>query len=205
MTGTQIAGVSVSRETLDRLEAFADLLKKWTQRINLVAPATIPDLWKRHIIDSAQIFSHAPRNACSWVDLGSGGGLPGIVCASLAHEHMPGCFFTLIESDTRKSAFLMTAARTLDLPVTVLPHRAEAVPPQGADIVSARALAPLMQLLPLVERHLDENGVALLPKGKNHAQELEAVQQEWHFDLASHPSLTDPLARLLVIKEIRRA
>lgn len=204
MSDSNLAGVDVSRETLDRVEQFAALLTKWTRRINLVAPATLPELWDRHIRDSAQLFAHAPRSAHLWVDLGSGGGLPGIVCAILACEHMPDCRFVLIESDTRKSAFLTTAARTLDLPVTVLSRRAEEAPPQAADIISARALAPLDQLLPLVARHLAGSGVALLPKGKNHAQELAAAEQEWQFDHRSHPSLTDPLARLLVIRNIRR-
>lgn len=204
MNRSQFAGVDVSRETMDRLQEFASLLTKWTERINLVAPATIPHLWDRHIVDSGQLFQHAPPDARTWLDLGSGAGLPGLVCAILAREAMPGCHFTLIESDTRKSAFLMTASRTLDLAVTVLPQRVEMVPPQGADIISARALAPLVQLLPLVARHLSKDGVALLPKGKNHAQELAVTQQEWQFELRSYPSLTDPLARLLLLKEIHR-
>ncbi len=205
MTEKTLAGVDVSRETLDQLQQFAALLGKWTRRINLVAPATLPDLWDRHIVDSAQLFALAPASARNWVDLGSGGGLPGMVCAILAREGLPGCRFTLIESDTRKAAFLMTAARDLDLAVTVLPRRAEDVPPLQADIVSARALAPLDRLVPLVVRHLAQDGVALLPKGRNHAQELAAAQQEWQFEHTSQPSLTDPLARLLLIREIRRA
>lgn len=204
MTYTDVGGVSVSRETLNCLQQYAELLTKWTKRINLVAAASIPHVWERHILDSAQLIVHAPRDARTWVDLGSGGGLPGVVCAILAREIMPDCRFTLIESDQRKSAFLMTAAQALDVRIKVLSDRAEQVTPQQADIISARALAPLTQLLPLVERHLAKTGVALLPKGKNHAQELAATRQEWQFDVTSHPSLTDPLARLLVIKEIRR-
>lgn len=199
------AELNVSRETLAALEHYAALLEKWNARINLVAPTTIAELWQRHIIDSAQIFDHALKHAKHWVDLGSGGGLPGVVCAVLAREMMPDCRFTLIESDKRKAAFLMTAARELSLPIKVLAERVEQAAPQDADIVSARALAPLPQLLPLVARHLGPKGTALLPKGKTHATELAAVQQDWQFEVSSHPSQTDDLARVLVMKELSRA
>lgn len=198
------AMLNVSRETLARLEQFAELLGKWNARINLVAPSTIPDLWSRHIQDSAQIYTHAPADAQHWVDLGSGGGLPGLVCAILAHEERPECRFTLIESDKRKSAFLMTAIRELGLSARVLSERAEHAEPQAADVVSARALAPLPALLALVARHVAENGTALLPKGKNHSAELAAARREWHFEHDAIESQTDPLARVLILKEIMR-
>lgn len=196
--------LDVSRETLTKLETFAKLLGKWNARINLVAPSTIPDLWSRHILDSAQLFTHAPTDARHWVDLGSGGGLPGLVCAILAHEARPECRFTLIESDKRKSAFLMTAIRELGLSAQVLAMRVEQAAPQSADVVSARALAPLPTLLPLVVRHLAQNGTALLPKGKNHSAELAAARREWHFEHDAVESQTDPLARVLILKEIMR-
>jgi 16S rRNA (guanine527-N7)-methyltransferase len=196
---------NVSRETLNRLQGYAALLEKWNTKINLVAPATIIDLWDRHIRDSAQVFDLAPRNAALWVDLGTGGGLPGLVCAILAADQMPDCHFVLIESDQRKAAFLVAAARELGLSqVRVLAERIEAAPPQGAQIVSARALAPLAQLLPYVSRHIEPKGVALLPKGKMYAQELEAARKGWHFSVAVHNSQTDPMARVLEIKEISR-
>lgn len=196
----------VSRETLDLLRAYAAALKKWNARINLVAPSTIAGLWDRHILDSAQVFALAPRNAALWVDLGSGGGLPGLVCAILARDQMPECRFALIESDQRKAAFLITVARELGLAnVRILVERIERAVPQAAQIVTARALAPLPQLLPLVARHIAPNGVALLPKGKGHVEELEAARREWHFAHTAHVSQTDPMARVLEIKEISRA
>jgi len=197
--------LNVSRETLDDLQAFAELLARWNARINLVAASTIPEIWQRHIIDSAQLIVHAPEEAENWVDLGSGGGLPGLVCAILARELRPSCQFSFVESDKRKAAFLMTASRELKLSTTTHSVRAESLAPQNADIVSARALAPLADLLPLVARHLAEDGTALLPKGKAHAEELAAARREWQFDVTSHVSRTDPLARLLILKEIRRA
>ena len=197
-------GLDVSRETLARLHSFAEALERWNRSINLVAPSTISELWERHIRDSVQVFTHAPKTARHWVDLGSGGGLPGLVCAVLAAELMPECRFTLIESDKRKSAFLMTTAQALGIAITVLPKRVEQVPPQNADIVSARALAALPQLLELVSRHLSPQGIALLPKGKSYEQELAAASGEWQFDVKIMPSQTDPLARVLIIKDIFR-
>lgn len=196
--------LNVSRETMERLQAFVVLLKHWNARINLIAPSTLPDLWQRHIVDSAQLFEHAPADARHWVDLGSGGGLPGFVCAIMAQERMPLCRFTLIESDKRKSAFLMTVARELGLTIAVMAQRIEAAPPQMADVVSARALAPLVQLMALVERHLRPGGIALLPKGKSHSEELAAARVGWQFDVAEIESQTDPLARLLILKDIAR-
>ena len=198
-----LAGLAVSRETEARLHAFGDLLRKWNARINLVAPGTIASMWDRHIIDSAQVFALAPM-AGQWVDLGSGGGLPGLVCAILAQDSQPTCRFTLIESDQRKAAFLLTAATQLGLNVQVLPKRAEQAQPQGADVVTARALAALPVLFPYVERHLHKGGVALLPKGKNYAEELEAARREWQFDVVSHPSQTDPAARILEVRNLSR-
>ncbi|TVP71572.1 MAG: 16S rRNA (guanine(527)-N(7))-methyltransferase RsmG [Rhodobacteraceae bacterium] len=204
MTVAMDTGLNVSRETLTALESYAALLEKWNARINLVAPSTIPDLWQRHILDSSQLFDLAPVDSRLWVDLGSGGGLPGIVCAILAKEKKPLCRFTLIESDKRKAAFLMTAARELSLEVEVIAKRVEQVPALGADVVSARALAPMPQLLPLVARHLAETGVALLPKGKSHAEELAAARLEWQFEATSHDSKTNASARILTLKGLKR-
>lgn len=204
MTVEMDVGLNVSRETLGDLERYAALLAKWNPRINLVALSTIPELWQRHILDSTQVFDLAPAESRLWVDLGSGGGLPGIVCAILAKEKMPLCRFTLIESDKRKAAFLMTVARELSLQAEVIAKRVEHVPPFGADVVSARALAPMPQLLPLVARHLAETGIAVLPKGKSHAEELAAARLEWQFEATSHDSKTNASARILTLKGLKR-
>lgn len=196
--------LDVSRETFARLTAYAEALAHWNKSINLVAPSTVAALWGRHIADSTQLMDLAPVSARKWVDLGSGGGLPGMVCAILAVEKIPDCQFTLIESDRRKAAFLMTTAQKLGLKLTVIAKRIEEVPPLAADVVSARALAPLPQLLGLVVRHLHRNGVALLPKGKTYEQELAAAATEWHFTARTTPSRTDNSARVLIIKDIFR-
>lgn len=200
----QLVNGPVSRETLQKLHIYCDLIRRWNPRINLVAASTIDDLWSRHIEDSMQIVGLAPSTPAHWVDLGSGGGLPGVVCAIMSQELAPNCHFTLVESDKRKAAFLATCKHELALNMTVKSERAERLEPQRADVVSARALAPLPALLPLVARHMANDAIALLPKGKNHAAELEAARAEWQFTLASHVSQTDNLARILALRDIKR-
>jgi len=200
----QLAGLDVSRETVERLQHFQDLVVKWTPRINLIAPASLPDLWQRHIADSAQLTPFVPEGAAHWVDIGSGGGFPGIVMAVVLGDLQFDTRFTLIESDQRKSVFLRTAVRELSLPVTVLADRIDAAPPQAADVVSARALAPLVDLLPLVTRHLSPGGTALLHKGRNARKEVASASALWRFALEDHPSITDPQARILAMKGMSR-
>jgi len=201
-----IGGRSVSRETWERLAQLESLLGKWNRRINLVSPRTLPDFWTRHVLDSAQLFDLAPQGSGSWADLGSGGGFPGLVVAILAADERPDLRVTLVESDQRKAAFLMTAAREI-VPaagVRVLAARAESVPPLSADVVSARALAPLAALLPLAMRHLAPKGVALFPKGARWRDEVAAGLANWRFNIQNHPSRTDPEAVVLAIEGISR-
>lgn len=199
---TNLAGVNVSRETIQDLEAFAALVTKWTPKINLIAKGSVVDVWNRHVLDSVQLYRFAPEFFASWVDLGSGGGFPGIVMAIIARKKQPDAQFTLIESDQRKAVFLRTAARELKLPVTVIADRIESAAAQGADVVSARALASLSSLLPLASMHVRDGGVCLLHKGKQAAQEVAEAKENWSFDLEDHASFTDPEARLLVIQRI---
>lgn len=194
----------VSRETYDDLRAFADLVVKWTPKINLISKSTVSDVWGRHIVDSAQLYRFAPEKFDHWVDIGSGGGFPGIVMSIMAKTSNANAQFTLIESDQRKSTFLRTAARELKLRVDVLSERIEQAEPQEADIVSARALATLSALLPMASRHLSPSGVALLHKGRQTASEISEAQHSWSFDLEQHASYTDPEARLLIIQRILR-
>ena len=194
----------VSRETSEKLQAYENLIRKWSPKINLVSRADLSDLWCRHIIDSAQIYPLAPIGPQMWCDLGSGGGLPGVVLSILASDAAPQSKFTLIESDQRKATFLRTAIRELGLSGHVLTDRIEVAEPQVADIVTARALAPLPALLPLVARHLAPGGTAFLPKGENASEEIEAARANWHFLCEAHPSSTNARARILQVKDIRR-
>lgn len=194
----------VSRETLEKLDVYAALLKKWNPTINLVGRSTLPDLWGRHFLDSAQLFDLAKQKSGHWVDIGSGGGFPGLVVAVISAEKAPDYRFTFIESDVRKTVFLQTVARELSLPVTVLAERVEKVAPLGADILSARALAPLTTLLGYAERHLSPGGQALLMKGATFRRELDDVLEFWTFQSQECTSITDGAAVILNIGDIRR-
>ena len=196
---------SVSRETEDRLADFAALLAKWNTRINLVSRGSMADLRARHIDDSAQIHALAPHPVRHWADLGSGGGFPGLIVAILARETGSPEMVTLVESDARKSAFLATAIRDLGLAATVRTARIEALPPLGADIVSARALAELDRLLGYAARHMAVDGAALFPKGANWEKELDAARSKWQFDCRVVKSGTDPASVILRVTGVTRA
>lgn len=195
-------GRDVSRETFARLGLFAALVQKWNPAINLVAKSTLPDLWRRHILDSAQILHHAPDTLVHWADLGSGGGFPGIIIATLLAQDSPQTRVTLVESDQRKAAFLAESSRQLGLNPVVLTARAESTPPLRADVISARALAPLPRLLPLISRHATPRAVALLPKGAGYQQELAEAAADWRFTSTAHPSITDPKAVILELRNL---
>jgi 16S rRNA (guanine527-N7)-methyltransferase len=204
MTVTQnsLDALSVSRETIGRLEHLIVLLEKWNPTINLVARSTLADSWSRHIIDSAQIYSLAPRITRHWADLGSGGGFPGLVIAILADELQPSMKVTLIEADKRKATFLRQASQSLGISASVLPLRIESVQPLDADVVSARALAPLRSLCGFAKLHCGVNGVALFLKGANHASEIAEAERLWAMDLVIHPSATDPRSVILELKGV---
>lgn len=199
---TGLGDLDVSRETMEKLEQYAALLSKWNPRINLVSRTSLDELWSRHIMDSAQLFSLAPSKARRWTDLGSGGGFPGLVVAILAAASLPKLEVTLIESDTRKATFLRTVLRETATPGVVLSNRIESAPRQGADVVSARALAPLDTLLGYVSRHLDPNGTALLQKGAQWQKEVDIATKSWTFTQEIHKSETDPNAVILQIGDL---
>jgi len=196
------AAYGVSRETMARLEAYAALLTRWTRRINLVAPTTVADLWARHIADSAQLMDLAPANARTWIDLGTGAGLPGMVVAVLAAEKRPALRLRLVESDSRKVAFLSEAARATGVSVTIEPHRIEVISPAPHDVVSARALAPLPRLCALAHRFAGPDTIFLFPKGARLESELTAATAAWHIRAERIASRTDPAAAILRIREL---
>lgn len=204
MTGSDsaLSGLDVSRETLDQLNAYVALIEKWNPAINLVAKSTIGDIWNRHIVDSAQLGHFLDRHPALWADFGSGGGLPGLVLAVLAKEKSPNTAFHLVESDQRKATFLRQVTRQLDLPVTVHVERVEVLPPLLADVVSARALAPLTMLCGFALRHLRPGGVAYFPKGARYEEEIAEARKSWRFDLVEMESVTQNDARLLKLTAI---
>ena len=200
-----LSNYDVSRETLDDLGHYVDLIIKWNPKINLVSRSTLDDIWSRHIEDSLQVYFHARPKNCQWLDIGSGGGLPGLVIAILAKHDDQGVNVTLMESDQRKSVFLRTVIRELNLPAKVVTDRIELAEPVKADILSARALADLSMLMDFSERHLSQDGYALFQKGKNWQSEVQAAQESWQFAFEVFKSITDEDAVVLKIGGISRA
>ena len=191
----------VSRETLERLRGYLALLRRWSARINLVADAPEEEQWQRHILDSLQLVSLLPEPGEPIIDLGSGAGLPGLVLAAATGREAH-----LIEADRRKSAFLIEAARMLGLAkVQVHPVRIEAATVAPAAVVTARALAPLPNLLIHAHRLLAPGGTAIFPKGRGVDTELTAALADWTMEVERFPSRTDPTATILRLREIRPA
>ena len=196
--------LNVSRETLEALQIYADLLVKWNPRINLVSKSTLTDLWARHILDSAQIYNLAPHPIDHWVDLGSGGGFPGLVIAVMAKERGSPTRVTLVESDARKSVFLRTVIRETGVQAEVITNRIEGVTPLQADVLSARALADLSTLLSFAEIHMSKAGTALFPKGVSWEKELKEAQIHWKFDHQIANSQTEAGPVILSVSGVSR-
>lgn len=187
----------VSRETLERLMVYEALLRKWQKTINLVGPRTLDDSWSRHFLDSAQLYPLCPESTRTLVDLGSGAGFPGLVLAIMGVPEVH-----LIESDVRKGAFLREAARATGAPVTVHSKRIEAVQGLQADVLTARALAPLGDLLDWGARFLSPDGVALFLKGQNMEDELTDTTKYWKMRTERFDSVTDPSGSILRLSGI---
>ncbi len=197
--------LNVSRETIDDLEILVCLLKKWNKAINLVGKATIDDVWLRHILDSAQVWQFRPKAIKTWVDLGSGGGFPGLVLAILAKTDAPDVVFHLIESDARKCAFLRNVSRETSLNTVVHTARIEDVGEIAADVVSARALASVDMLLGLSLSFLSKNAYCLFLKGQGCATEVEKAHESWYFQFEMTESLSDSSGTILKLWNIQRA
>ncbi|MGA9138254.1 MAG: 16S rRNA (guanine(527)-N(7))-methyltransferase RsmG [Methylovirgula sp.] len=187
-------------ETERRLAIYADLLAKWQKTINLVAASTLPHLWMRHFADSLQVQAAAPAAGC-WVDLGSGAGFPGLVTAiRLAEE--PGATVHLIESDQRKCAFLREVSRETGAPTVIHSGRIETVVAEidaSVEAVSARALAPLPDLLRYAERFLDQGAIGVFLKGQDVARELTDLDTSSRYHLILRESVTSRSGRLVIV------
>jgi 16S rRNA (guanine527-N7)-methyltransferase len=192
------ARTGVSRETLARLKAYADILADWNARHNLVAKSTLPDLWRRHFWDSAQLAALIPDTACTLADLGSGAGFPGLVLAAMR----PRLAVTLHEATAKKCAFLRVAAERMGVLVAVENVRLEDLPPRSFDVVTARALAPLSKLLGYAQNFVGPNSVCLFLKGQNVGVELTQAHKCWKMEASQAPSQTDPSGAIVVVREL---
>lgn len=210
MTGLSLGDVigrdmSEFGRAASRLSLYQELVLKWNPVINVVAKSTESVIWQRHFLDSAQIFQDLPDAARDWVDLGSGGGFPGLVVAILADDLAPRLRVTLVESDKRKSVFLREVIRETGISATVRSERIENLPSGMADVVSARALSSLGMLCQHAEKLLRPAGTAIFLKGESAESEIALARQSWSFRLDLRPSITERHASVLVLKDLRRA
>lgn len=188
-------------EALADLERYRELLTDWNGRMNLVGPATLPDFWSRHALDSAQLLRLAP-GALTWADLGTGAGLPGVVLAILGREQA-GFHVHLVESMAKRCRFLEVVARDLDLPVTIHNARSEDLD-LTVDIVTSRACAPLVRLLGYARPYLRKQATGLFLKGQDVVAEIEDATRSWDFQVEILPSLSDDRGRILRIRSSGR-
>lgn len=209
MTAEEFAArFDVSRETLARLLGYQALLGKWQKSINLVGPATLDNFWARHAADSAQIIAHAPPRARHWLDLGSGAGFPALVVAIMLAEIAPQAHVHMIESDRKKVNFLRAVIAETGLTASVHHGRIEAfaaTPPEALkkiDVVTARALAALPDLLGLIHPFCNPSTVALLHKGRNWREELTLAEEYWKVKAQPIDSQTDSAARILLLSDM---
>ncbi|MGH1419570.1 MAG: 16S rRNA (guanine(527)-N(7))-methyltransferase RsmG [Hyphomicrobiaceae bacterium] len=203
------AAFDVSRETIDRLEIYAEQLVLWQAKINLVSPKTLDQAWHRHFADSAQLLSLIPKDAQSWVDVGSGGGFPGLVMAILLSDQdrkSSPIRVSLVESDSRKAAFLREVARQAMISVDICNERIELSTNwdriRHKDVYSARAFAPLSRLFRDVSPLFSASSTGFFLKGRSVAEEITEAQRLWKFDVQLVESITDPDGRIVVVSNL---
>ena len=187
--------LNVSRETIEKFQAYLTLLEKWQGRINLVANSTLADAWQRHILDSGQLVAYYPPQTRHILDVGSGAGFPGLVLSI-----MGGVTVDLVESDQRKAVFLSTVIRELGLPAKVHNQRIEKMPKLHPDVITARAVAPVPKLLNLIETQLSSSCVCLFLKGASVEDELTNLQSYSTITPKTYPSLSSPTGVVLELK-----
>ena len=188
---------NVSRETLDRLDIYASLLIKWQGSMSLVGPSTMADIWRRHMLDSAQLIDRAPATANSWIDVGSGAGFPGLVLAILGARNVH-----LVESNTRKCEFLREVARRTDTDVTIHHERMEKIEPWPVDVITARAVAPLTKLLELSAPFMTVDSRCIFPKGQDVANELTVAAKYWNITVECMTSVSDQRGKIVHLTEV---
>lgn len=190
--------IPLPRETLAKLERYADMLAEWNERFNLVAGSTLPQIWQRHFLDSAQLMNYLPEGTRRLADIGSGAGFPGLVLAILGVPEVH-----LIESITKKANFLRAVAEELKLNVTIHNQRAESIRDLLADVVTARAVTALPELLSLAKPLMGKEATALFLKGQNADAELTEARKYWTFRAEKHLSLSDPSGSVLKISDLK--
>jgi 16S rRNA (guanine527-N7)-methyltransferase len=198
--------ISVSRETLSALIDYSDLLTKWQKTVNLVGASTLPEMWRRHFLDSAQLLDLVTKPGPVWLDFGSGAGFPGLVVALLMQDRpeWAGTRVHLVESNGKKASFLQEIIRVTGAPAEVHHTRLEDMDPFPVDVISARAVAPVEDLIIYAMPFLSSQPLLIFPKGRDVDEELTLASKYWNIDLDKYPSKSDPEGVILCIKEVTR-
>ena len=194
--------LNVSRETLEELEEYKESLLLWNRKINLISEKSSKNIWGRHLLDSAQIFKHLKASDRNILDMGAGGGLPGLVLGLVAKKKYPNLKVTLVESDRRKCVFLKEVVRAHKLNSVVLSERVELLPAQTSDVVTARAMAPLKTLLDYASPHLSDGGICVFLKGVNYKKEIDEALAFWRFNISVDASITNVGSAVLKITDL---
>lgn len=200
-----LQGITVSRETIEKLEMYERLLLKWQKTINLVGESTLSDIWQRHFLDSAQLIKYFPPKGKRIIDFGSGAGFPVLVYAVLLQATESGRNLQIhaIESDARKCAFMREVIRNLNLNVTLHNARIEQLSLGSFDVITARALSSLSGLLTYARPFITNESTCIFLKGRNVADELTLFKKKWQGEITEEPSLSDQEGRIVIIKNIR--
>ncbi len=195
----ELAKLGVTETQIKKIDIFLRLLAEEQQHTNLIGPATLPIAWSRHVLDSAQLFPLLPVGADNLLDLGSGAGFPGVILAIMGQGNV-----TLVESVGKKARFLETVSRETDTPLDVRAERIENITPWKAAVLTARAVAPVAELLSYFMHFIGRETIILLPKGKNHLAELTEAEKKWKMNKVLTPSLTDPQAMILRLSRLHK-
>ena len=191
--------LGVSRETHDGLEVYVSLLQAWQKKINLVSRETVDSIWERHVWDSAQLACSLPDKKASITDLGSGAGLPGVVLSVLGYSNL-----TLVESNSKKTAFLKAVKRKLGLSYEVAESRIEDMDNREVDVIVSRALASLDLLLTYSEKFISSETRLVFLKGKGFQKEITEAEKKWVFHVETKQSITSEEGRVLILSGVRR-
>jgi 16S rRNA (guanine527-N7)-methyltransferase len=196
------AAINVSRETIERLKIYEEMLREWNTTQNLVSKNSLAHLWQRHFLDSAQLAQYIPDTAGSLVDLGSGAGFPGLVLAEFLRKKAE-FRVVLYEATGKKCRFIEAVAGRLGLEIEIRNTRVEAAEEEIFDLITARALAPLPELLAYAQRFFGRTTMALFLKGQNIGSELTKCNKSWKMDVRQHPSITDPSGIILEVRDLK--
>lgn len=189
--------VSVSRETIEKLETYANLLSRWQSKINLISTNSLQQVWHRHFLDSAQIYSMSPKKVASVIDVGAGAGFPGLILSIMGMKNVQ-----LVEQNKKKCAFLYEVISETEATATVHPCKIENLPVKDYDIVLARAFMPLDGLLKAVSPFFGKDTLGIFPKGSKVNQELTAASKNWKMTTVIKQSITSPDGKIVLVKDL---